>query len=155
RPSTFLLLTWCDCSPNLVKKVLPQAWHHLLGFVDDQHGADERAVDVVLSTLPQHLAAGPSVVGAQLYPEQRPELPEEVVDRRLWAGEHAHGDVALCGKPLGEDAQRHRLAGSGRAGDQRKPAFAGELLDAPAEGLTARGDVQGLDGHVGGERVPL
>jgi len=58
-------------------------------------------------------------------------------------------------KPLGKDAQRHGLARSGRAGDQRKAALAGELLDPPAEGVDARGDVESLDGNVGREGVPL
>ena len=35
---------------------------HLLGLVDDQHGPGERAIDVRLPALAQHLGAGPAVV---------------------------------------------------------------------------------------------
>src|SRR5262249_61755519 len=63
--------------------------------------------------------------------------------------------VTLVGAPLKEKTQGSGLAGPGRAGDEGKAAFTSELLPPPAEGLSARCDMQSLDGHVRGKRVPL
>jgi hypothetical protein len=73
----------------------------------------------------------------------------------LRPGEDADFDVALRAKAFGENAQRHRLAGSGRSGHQGEAALANQLLGPPAEGLDAARHVQRLDRHIGREWVPL
>jgi len=50
--------------------------------------------------------------GGQLDAEQVAHLAIEVGEARLRPGEDADLDVALRAEPLGQDAQRHRLAGS-------------------------------------------
>src|SRR5260221_10503843 len=79
----------------------------------------------------------------------------EVGEAGLRRGDDADLDVGLGAEPLRENAQRDRLAGAGRAGDEGEAALADELLDAPAERLDASADVERLDRHVGSERVPL
>ena len=69
---------------------------------------------------------------------------------RARQGSADHGFEAI-----GEDAQGDGLAGPWRSGDEGEAALADELLGAPAEGLGSAADVQRLDRHVGGERVPL
>jgi len=123
--------------------------------VDDKNGPRERGVDMGLPALAQHLGAAPAVMRVEHDAEQLAHLAIEVGEAGLGTADHADLDVALRREPLGENAQRHRLAGAGRAGDEGKAAFAGELLDPPAERLDLRRDTQRLDRHVGGERVPL
>jgi len=105
--------------------------------------------------LAQDLGAGPAIVGRQLDPEQIAHLAIEVGEARLRPADDADLHVAPRLQPVGENAQGDGLAGAGRAGDHGEAAFADELLGAPAEGLDAAADVQGLDGHVGSEGVPL
>jgi hypothetical protein len=129
---------------------------HLLGLVNDQHGPRQRGIDVGLPAVAQDLGAGPSVVRGQLDAEQIAHLAIEVGEICLRPCDDADLDVAaLVAEALGENAQGHRLAGSGRAGDEGEAAFADELLDAPAELIDASADVQRLDRHVGRKRVPL
>ena len=108
-----------------------------------------------LPALAQHLGAGPAVVGAEFDAEQVAHLAIEVGEIGLGPAAHADLDVALLREPLGENAQGDRLAGAGSAGDEGEAAFADQLLDAPAERLDARRDMERLDRHVGRERVPL
>ena len=69
--------------------------------------------------------------------------------------DHADRHVALRRQRSGQNAQGGGLAAAGHAGDQGEAAVAGELLNAPAERLQARGDVQRLGRDVGRERVPF
>ena len=108
---------------------------HLLRLVDDEHRPGERGVDVGLPAVAQDLGAAPAVVRVELDAEEVAHLAVEVGEAGLRAGEDADLDVAQGGEPLGEDAQRDRLAGARVAGDEGEAALAGELLDAPAEGL--------------------
>jgi hypothetical protein len=87
--------------------------------------------------------------------EQLAHLAVEVGEPGLRPADHADLDVALRREPLAEDAQGDRLAGAGRSGDESKTAFAGKLLDAPAERLDTRGDAERLDRDIRGERIPL
>jgi hypothetical protein len=128
---------------------------HLLGLVDDQHGARQRGVDMGLPAVAQNLGAGPSVVRGQLDAEQIAHLAIEVGEAGLGSRDDADPCVTLVAEALGEDAQGDGLARTGHAGDEGEAALADELLDAPAERLDAARDVQRLDRHVGGEGVPL
>ena len=106
---------------------------HLLCLVDDEDGPRQRGIDVGLPAVAQHLGAAPAVGRTQLDAEQVTHLTVEVGKASLRPADDADLDVALCAKALGEDAQRDRLAGAGRAGDEGEAAFADELLNAPAE----------------------
>ena len=128
---------------------------HLLRLVGDEHRARQGGVDVRLPTVAQNLCAGPAVVGRKLDAEQIAQLAVEVGEARLRPADDADLHVPLGLEPVGENAQGDGLADAGRAGDESEAALADELLGAPAEGLDAAADVQGLDGHVGSERVPL
>src|SRR5271166_6365202 len=110
---------------------------------------------MALPAIAQHLGAGPPVVRGELDAEQVAHLAIEVGKAGLGPAENADLDIALTAEPLRENAQRDRLAGAGRAGDEGEAAFADELLDPPAERLDAPADVERLDRHVGRERVPL
>src|SRR5262249_56392540 len=108
-----------------------------------------------LPAFPQHLTAGPAVVGTELDAEQRSLLAIKIGKASLGPREHPDRDVALGCEPLGKDAQRHGLTRSGGARRQPKAALADELLNSTAEGAGTGGDMEGLDGNVGGEGVPL
>src|SRR5205807_5052655 len=95
------------------------------------------------------------VVRSKLDAEQITHLAVEVGEASLGPANDADLDVTLRAEPLGEDAQRNRLAGAGCAGDEGKAALANQLLDAPAERLDAPRDMQRLNRYVGCERVPL
>jgi hypothetical protein len=110
---------------------------------------------MALPAIAQHLGAGPSIVWGEFDAEQVAHLAVEVGEAGPGPAEDADLDIALSAEPLGENAQRHRLAGAGRAGDEGEAAFADELLDGPAERLDASAEVERLDRHVGSERVPL
>src|SRR5260370_39782136 len=95
------------------------------------------------------------VVRSQLDTEQIAHLAIEVGEAGLRAGDDADLDVALRAEALGENAQRDGLAGAGGAGDEGEAAFAGELLDAPAERLDTARHAQRLDRHGARGRGPL
>ena len=59
---------------------------HLLGFVDDQHRAAQRGVDVLLPALAQHLGPAPAVVRMQLHAEELAQFAVEVGACRPAAG---------------------------------------------------------------------
>ena len=103
----------------------------------------------------KQLGAAPAVVRMQRHAEELAELAVEVGDARLRAAEYPDLYVALRRQPLGEHAQRHRLAQPGQPGDQGKAALADELLDAPAERLQAGADVERLDRYLGSKGIPL
>ena len=92
---------------------------------------------------------------AQLDAEQLTHLAIEVGEIGLGPAAHADLDVTLFGESLSEHAQGNRLAGTGSAGDEREAAFASELPDPPAERLDARRDMERLDRHVSGKRIPF
>ena len=92
---------------------------------------------------------------AQFDAEEFAHLAIEVGDVGLRPADHADRHVALRRQRCGQDAQGGGFAAAGRAGDQGEATFAGELLHPPAEQFQARGDVQRLGRHVGGERVPF
>jgi hypothetical protein len=129
---------------------------HLLRLVDDEHRPGQRAVDVRLPALAQDLGAAPAVVRAQFDAEEFAHLAIEVGDVGLRPADHADRDVALCRQRWSARMRKTGgFAAAGRAGDEGEAAFGGQLLDAPAERFQARGDVQRLGRHVGGERVPF
>jgi len=66
-------------------------------------------------------------VRGKLDAEQIAHLAVEVGETGLRPADDADLGVSLRTKPLGEDAQRDRLAGAGRAGDEREAALAGDL----------------------------
>src|SRR4029453_6193663 len=97
----------------------------------------------------------PAVMGAKLDPEEGAHLAVEVGEASLRPAQHSYGHIRLTAEPLGEDTQGHRLTRAGCTGDQGKSTLAGKLLNAPAEGLDPRRNMQCFDGDVGGKRVPL
>ena len=105
--------------------------------------------------LAQRLGPTPAVVRVQLHAEELAQFAIEVVQAGLRPTEHAELDIAQSRQPLGEYAQRHRLAQPREPGDQGEAALAHELLDAPAERIQARPDVERLDRDLGGKRIPL
>ncbi len=128
---------------------------HLLRLVDQQHWAHQGRLDVGLPLLAQRLEAAPAVAERQRYAEEVAELAVEVGDAALRVADHADGDVAQTGEPLGQDAQGDRLAGAGRAGDEGEAALAHLALYAEAEVLDARRDVECLRRQLGQEGIPL
>jgi hypothetical protein len=110
---------------------------------------------VSLPAFAQQFDAVPAVVRLEHDAEQVSQLAIKITESGLGPAEDTDPDVALCCEPLGEDAQRHRLAGAGSASDEGETAFAGELLGSPAERFDARCDAQRLDRHVRGEGIPL
>ena len=129
---------------------------HLLGLVDDQHGPAQRGVDMALPALAQHLGAGPAVVRVQLDAEQVAHLAVEVGEAGLRAAEDADLHVALAPRPLGEHAQRDRLAHARAAPVTRaKPPSPTSCSTRQQNDSRRRADVERLDRHVGSERVPL
>jgi hypothetical protein len=132
-----------------------QRGRHLLRLVDEQHGAEQRLVDVLLPLRAHGLVRAPPVRRRDRHAEQVAELPVEVGDAALRAGHLADDDVAQGRELLGQQAQRGALAGADVAGDEREAAVHDEVLDAPCEVLDAGGLAQRLDGDVLEERVPL
>ena len=129
---------------------------HLLGFVDQQHGAQERVLQMRQPPLAQGLEPVPAVVRREGDAEEIAELAVEVGHGTLRMRERADGEVAHLGEPLGEQAQHDALAGAGLAGDEREAALAHvALLDAPAEGLDLGRREQRLGGDLRGEGIPL
>ena len=108
-----------------------------------------------LPALAQHLGASPAVVGAELDAEQVAHLTIEVGEIGLGPAAHTDLGVTLRREAIGEKAQSDRLAGAGSAGNEGEAAFANQLLDTPAERLDARRDMERLNRHVRGKRIPF
>jgi hypothetical protein len=128
---------------------------HLLCLVDQEQRSVASRLDVCQPRLPQRLESSPSIVGSQGDAEELAELAVEVGDGALWPGQHADLDVAQVGQVVGQDSQRHGLAGTGVAGDQGEAALVHLVFDAPAEVLEFIGPPQRLGRDVGREWVPL
>ena len=105
--------------------------------------------------LAQALEAAPAVTWRQRHAEEIAQLAVEVGHAALRTADHADGDIAQTGQPLGQDAQRHRLAGTGRAGDEGEAALAHLAFEAQAEMLDARRDEERLGGQFGQKGIPL
>ena len=83
---------------------------HLLGFVDEQDRAVERALDVSEPLLAQGLGAVPAVVGREGHAEEIAEFAVEVGHLGLGPAQHPHAQIAHWRQALGEDAQGGALA---------------------------------------------
>jgi hypothetical protein len=104
----------------------------------------------------QRLEAHPAVVRAQLHGEQITELAVEVGEVGARVRECGDGQIRHGGEALGDQAQRHALARTDVAADQREAAFAHErVLDTPGEVLHRRREAQRLGGQFGREGIPL
>ena len=125
---------------------------HFLGFVDDEHGPIERAVDVCEPFFPQRFGAVPAVVGRERHAKQVAQFAIEVGQVGLGPGQDADAQIAQVAQVLGQDAQGGALAGARLADDQGKAAFADLLFDAPAEALGRRREPQSRGRALRGRR---
>ena len=75
----------------------------------------------------------PTIGRRELHREDIAQLSIEVGAFRLGPLDHTNDNVPQRQQPLGDDAQRHRLAGTRLSRDQREPPLLDELLDAPGE----------------------
>jgi hypothetical protein len=83
-------------------------------------------------------------VGAERHTKQIPKLAVKIADSSLRTSEHTNLGIALRREPLGENAQRNRLAYADVPSHQSEAAFASKLFDAPAERFDARRDIECL-----------
>jgi len=72
---------------------------------------------VRLPPLAQNLGSGISLVGAKRHTKQISKLAVKIADSSLGTGEYTNLGIALRREPLGEDAQRNRLAYTDVPGD--------------------------------------
>ena len=129
---------------------------HLLGLVDQQHRAQEGGLQMSQPALAQGLEAAPAVMGLELDGEQIAHLAVEIGQIGAGMADGPDADLGQLAEALVEQAQHRTLAGTGIALDQGKAAFADQrVLDAPAELLHGRGDVQCLGGQLRGEGIEL
>ncbi len=86
---------------------------HLLRLVDEQHGAHEGGLEVLLPALAQRLGAGPAVVGAKRHTEEIAELAVEVGEIPLGARQGTDLDLRQPLEPLGEKPETTLLPARG------------------------------------------
>ncbi len=123
---------------------------HLLGLVDEQDRARERAVDVGLPALAQGTAAAPAVAGAKLDTEDVTHLAIEITEIALRMGDDTDGDVGDVGELGGGDAQHGALAQARIAREHGEAALAEhDVHDPPAKLGDGRRGEQGVRGSLG------
>ena len=128
---------------------------HFLGLIDEQDGAQQRGLNVVVPFFPQYLGAGPTVVRGQGHAKEIAQFAVEVGQGGLWAGEHAHREVAHLAQALDQQAQGGAFACARISADQGETTLADLLLDAPAEALDGGGCPEDVGGDLRGEGVEL
>jgi len=102
-----------------------------LCLVDEQHGAKQRLLDVLLPLRTHGLVRAPAVRGRHGDAEAVADLPVEVGDAALRPSHLADDDIAQQRQLRREQEQRGALAGADIAADQREAAVQAAKLIAP------------------------
>src|SRR5690606_38619767 len=127
---------------------------HLLGLVDQQHRARQRALDVRHPFVTKRAKAGPAIVRFERDTEELSHLPIEIGDSALGPLQYRYAQVALTLEPRYQQAQRRALAAADAAVDQREAAFGRDaVLESPAEVVDARAAKQRVVGDVRAEGI--
>ncbi len=126
---------------------------HLLGFVDDEHGAGERACDVVAPALSERFEAAPAVVALEGDAEEVAELAVEVAAAALRVVDGSDLDVAHLPETVGEQAKCDALATAGVTRDHHEASVGECQRHASGESVDFGRWPQRLDGCAGPKGV--
>ena len=112
-------------------------------------------LDVSEPFFPQGFGAVPAVMRTQSHPKEMTQLTVKVGDFGLRPGQGADTQIAQPAQVSGQNTHGHAFPNPRLTQDQGKTTLAALVFNAPAEALDLRGIPQGLDRHLGRERIEL